>query len=453
MATPQATFLPLAASERIHSLDVLRGCVLLGILMMNISDFGLSGAYEDPTVTGGAKGLNLFVWSTASLFFEGTMRGLFSILFGVGMFVLTDRLQKRGAGIETADIYFRRTLWLIFFGIVHSYLLLWHGEILFAYGLFGLLLFSFRNMAPKRLTLIAVFLLLCGTIWNYADYRAAKQLTENVAISAQLKSAGRPLTPELVAAEKEWQERMEKRSPAAIEETNRNMRKGYFGVVKFLAPINLELDRMYTFRYDLWDVFSMMLLGIALFKWKVLTAQRSYRFYLVLALIGYAVGLSINYYELRMVLDNDFSYVAMAKASITYEWGRLFTSLGHLAVIMLFCKVTWARWLKSTLAAVGKMALTNYLMQSVICMFIFTGVGFGLFGRLQRYELYYVVFAIWIFQMIVSPIWLRYFRFGPAEWVWRTLTYQKRQPFLKQKDTGQISDPEKLKSQEEPAYN
>lgn len=449
MATPISSFVPLSSAERIHSLDVLRGFVLLGILLMNITGFGLWGAYEDPTVAGGAEGLNLVAWSSASLFFEGTMRGLFSMLFGVGMFVLTDRLEKRGAGIETANIYFRRILWLVFFGLVHSYLLLWYGEILYVYGIMGLIIFSFRNMAPKKLVLIALFLMLCGTVWNFADYRAASDLTTKVTTAAELKKEGKPLTKELVAAEKEWQGRLEKRSPAAVEEANNNMRKGYIDLVKFLAPLNMKIDTTFFYRHDLWDVLSMMMLGIALFRWKVLSAQLSYRFYALMLLIGYGVGLSINYYELRIVLDNNFSFEAMAKASVTYQFGRLFMSMGHVAAIMLFCKVAWTGWLKSKIAAVGRMALTNYLMHSVICMIVFTGVGFGLFGKLQRYELYYVVFAIWLFQLIVSPIWLKYFRFGPAEWLWRTLTYQKRQPFLRRETSVQISDLERLQKQEE----
>src|SRR5215210_1338629 len=105
--------------------------------------------------------------------------------------------------------------------------------------------------------------------------------------------------------------------------------------------------------------------------------------------------------------------------------------MGHVGMIMIFCKLPILQWLKTSLASVGKMALTNYLMHSVICMIVFTGVGFGMFGKLQRYELYYIVFAIWIFQLIVSPIWLSYFRFGPAEWLWRSLTYLKVQPMKK----------------------
>jgi uncharacterized protein len=100
---------------------------------MNINLFGL--AKGDPSVAGGIQGWNLYI--------EGTMRALFSLLFGVGMFVLTDRLEKQGGSIEVANIYFRRTLWLILFGLLHAYLLLWYSEILFDYGLMGLLLFLF----------------------------------------------------------------------------------------------------------------------------------------------------------------------------------------------------------------------------------------------------------------------------------------------------------------------
>ena len=103
--------------------------------------------------------------------------------------------------------------------------------------------------------------------------------------------------------------------------------------------------------------------------------------------------------------------------------------MGHIALIMILCKLPILNWLKFRMSAIGKMALTNYIMHSIICMIVFTGVGFGLFGKLERYELLYVVISIWVFQLIISPIWLKYYYFGPMEWLWRTLSYQKRQPF------------------------
>lgn len=430
MNTSTKSLVPVEQTERIYSLDVLRGIVLLGILLMNIVGFGLIN-HSDPTVSGGAEGLNLYAWMTTSMFVEGTMRALFSLLFGVGMFVLTDRLEKRGGGIRVADIYFRRTIWLIFFGLMHAYLLLWTSEILFDYGIVGLLIFSFRNMAPQKLVVVAIFLIICGNVWYYADHRSNIKLVEKTAIAKQYKAEDKELTKELKDAQAKWEEKEYKHSSAYVNDYNENMRKGYFHVAAFLAPISMEDDMQWPYRFALWDAMSMMLLGIALFKWKVLTAERSFKFYVLMVVIGYAIGLSINYYEMQIILNSKFSFLGFSQVNLTHYWSRLFTAMGHVGLIMIFCKLPILRWLKTSLASVGKMALTNYLMHSVICMIVFTGVGFGLFGKLQRYELYYVVLGIWIFQLIVSPVWLYYFRFGPAEWLWRSLTYLKVQPMKK----------------------
>ena len=145
-------------------------------------------------------------------------------------------------------------------------------------------------------------------------------------------------------------------------------------------------------------------------------------------LIGYGVGIPINYYETNILIENNFSVAAFFESGLTYPFGRIAMSMGHIGVVMIFCKSNILGFLRNSLAAVGRMALTNYIMHSVICAFVFTGIGFSLFGKLQRHELYYVVFSIWLFQLIASPLWLKYFRFGPFEWLWRSLTYWKIQP-------------------------
>jgi uncharacterized protein len=428
--SPQLT--PLEESERIQSLDVMRGIVLFGILLMNINGYGLYLAYSDPTVSGGAAGLNLYTWIAANLFFEGTMRALFSLLFGVGMFIFLDRLVKKGAGINAADIYFRRITWLLIFGLIHGYLLLWVGEILYQYALMGFLVYSFRSMAPKKLILTAIILFCIGTTWNYFDYKSAGELVENAALAETFESEGKELTKELKEAKSDWEGILSKRSEEATTEAVQKMNQGYFGVVAHLAPTNFEFDTVWPYRQDLWDVLSMMLIGIALFRWDVLSAEKSFKFYGLMAIIGYAIGLAINYYELKIILDDNFSFLSFRKSEVTYYWGRVFVAMGHIAMIMIFCKSNFLNWLKSRLALVGKMALTNYLMHSVICMFVFTGVGFGLFNKLERHELLYVVFSIWIFQLILSPIWLTYFHYGPMEWLWRNLSYQKVHPIRKE---------------------
>ena len=433
MKTTQTALTPSKALDRIESIDVMRGIVLFGILLMNINGMALANAYGDPTVSGGATGWDLYTWITTNMLFEGTMRALFSLLFGAGMFILLDRMEKKDAGIKAADIYFRRLMWLLVFGLIHAYFILWTGEILFTYAVMGFLVYSFRNMAPKKLIIIALVLFTVGTVWNYVDYKSNVKLIENLEMAEQFKTEDKALTDELKGATKKWEEMQTERSPEAIAEYNTNMQKDYFSVVAFLAPINLNFQRYYLFRYDVWDVLSMMLLGIAFFKMKILSAEKSYRFYGVMMLVGYGIGLSVNYYEVQMIIDNNFSVLSFAKSNITYELGRISVAMGHIGAIMLLCKLPVLALLKIALGAVGKMALTNYVMHSVFAMFLFTGAGFGLFGEFQRHELLYIVFLIWIFQLIASPLWLKYHYFGPLEWLWRNLSYNKRHTLKKKR--------------------
>jgi uncharacterized protein len=426
-----STYIPVQESERIISLDVMRGVVLLGILLMNINGFGLAHAYSNPTVAGGYTGLNLYTWMTTNMFFEGTMRALFSLLFGVGMFIFLDRLVKRGDGIHVADIFFRRLLWLLVFGLIHGYLLLWTGEILFDYALMGFIVYSFRYMSPRKLIRIAFFLLAIGALWSYFDFKGAEKMLADAALADTYTEEGKELTKDMKEARFKWDEIQEDISPKAIGEFNESMRKGYFSVVAFLAPHNMETDTEWPYRWDLWDILSMMLIGIALYKWNIFSGEHPVRVYGAMVFFGYLIGLTVNYFELQTILNSQFSFLAFTRINITYDLGRIPIAIGHIGMIMLFCKANILTGLKRRLAAVGKMALTNYLMHSIICMIFFTGVGFAQFGKLERFELLYVVFSIWVFQLIVSPIWLRYYHYGPMEWLWRTLSYQKMPPFRK----------------------
>ena len=428
MTTIKKSFTALKSSDRIQSLDIMRGIVLLGILLININGMGLAGGGGDPTIS---TGWNLTTWITTDLFFAGTMRALFSLLFGVGMFIFLDRLEEKKAGINAANIYFRRLLWLLVFGLIHGYLLLWTGDILYDYALMGFIVFSFRKLPPIKLTLVALLLFSIGALWSYSDYKNKIKFVEDVELVKNYKLEGKTVSKELQGVDMKWEKREWKRSPEGIAEYNTSMRKGYLDVVAFLAPKNQQTDTMMPYRFQLWDVLSMMLLGIALFKWKVLSAEKSYKFYGIMTLLGYLIGLSVNYYEIQSIMESNFSLLSISKSYITYDLGRVPVAIGHVGIIMLFCKLPILKWLKNSLAAVGKMALTNYVMHSVFAMFIFTGAGFGLFGTFQRFELLYIVFAIWIFQLILSPIWLKYYQYGPLEWMWRNLSYLKKHPFRK----------------------
>lgn len=176
------------------------------------------------------------------------------------------------------------------------------------------------------------------------------------------------------------------------------------------------------------DMVPFMLIGMALLRYRVLTAERPLRDYLVMMAAGYALGIPLGWHELNLLLASNFAPTAFAEANATYEISRLAMVVGHLGLFLAVIKAGLFRGLQRALAAVGQMALTNYVMQTVICTFVFYGFGLGLYGKLERHELYFVVLAIWIAELIWSPLWLRRFRFGPFEWVWRSLTYWQRQP-------------------------
>ena len=159
-AEAPAAFAPVTNRERIVSIDTLRGVALLGILLMNIVVFGLpENAYDDPTIAGGHTGLNLAFWYANQIFFEGKMRTLFSMLFGAGVVLLTLRAEERGGGLRARGIYYRRTLWLVVFGLLHAYFI-WMGDILYYYGVVGLMLFPLRKLRPAALLAAGALLLM-----------------------------------------------------------------------------------------------------------------------------------------------------------------------------------------------------------------------------------------------------------------------------------------------------
>ncbi len=175
-----------------------------------------------------------------------------------------------------------------------------------------------------------------------------------------------------------------------------------------------------------------MLVGMALYKWGVFSAARSPRFYAGAAGLGLLAGVPIVYLGIRMNEANqwDPTFIKFSGEQFNY-WGSLFVSSAYVGLLMLFYKSGALGWLRSSLRATGQMAFTNYLMQSIICTTIFYGHGLGYFGRLSRVEMFAVVVSVVIVQLIYSPLWLARFRFGPFEWLWRSLTYWKLQPMAR----------------------
>lgn len=417
------TVAPTRDSDRVEAMDVMRGVALFGILLMNITMFGLPFSYSDPTVYGGAQGADLWSWIILNMGFEGTQRALFSLLFGAGVVLFIARLEEAGRK-DALDIFFRRNLWLVAFGVVHAYVLLWVGEILFSYGVTALFVVAFRNVAPKRLMALAAAGFILTTAWSLLDTRHALELAAGNEAALAAEATGESLSEEQEAAKEAWEDFASKLKPGEkkIQEEIDAHKGGYFTVMTHQAPTVHYFESWMLYRY-FFDIFSMMLFGMALFKMGVFTLERKMSTYALMMAGGYAVGLSVNFFETKWILDHNFSVIAMSQANITYDLGRLAMTIGHVGALLLFCKSGVIGVLRRALAAVGRMALTNYISHSVICGFVFFGFGFGLYGDLSRHQLYYVVLAIWAFQLVASPLWLARFRYGPLEWGWRALTY------------------------------
>ncbi len=425
------TFQPVKEKERISSIDTLRGFALLGILFINIIGFGLPNMeYYNPNAVGGNVSLNHWLWVISSLFVVDTMRAIFSMLFGAGMILIITKLERQSSGIHVADIYYRRCLWLIIFGVIHCYLLLWRYDILYIYGICGLFIFPFRNLRPRALLICGIIILLSfipKTIYTIHTYETMK----SKAIAAEmLQDNGKELNDEQKQAIKAWKEKRKEFHPTEkqIQKEIDERCQGYFSNVVSLLPGNVSFQSSYIYKSGFFDAIGMFFIGMALFKWRVFSAKLRSTTYLRMVLLGYGIGLTINFFEIRYIIHHEYDFIAIYKATFTYDIGRFAVSMGHIGLIMLMCKHSWVKWLNHQLAAVGRMALTNYIMQTIICIFIFDGFGLGFFGQFQYYQLYYVVFAIWLIQMIYSPIWLRYFQMGPLEWLWRSLVYLKKQP-------------------------
>jgi uncharacterized protein len=430
---PTVEALPVSSAERYFAVDVLRGFALLGILAMNIVSFGWPWpAYGNPMRGGGFTGLNRGVWFFNHLIFEEKMMTIFSMLFGAGLVLMDQRAEARGAKI--GRVYYRRVLLLLLIGLIHSYLI-WIGDILVLYAQCGLLLYFFRNLRPRTLLIVGV-LALCVQIpvilgfGMVADYlKAASQKVE-----AQKKAGQTPSADDLRLHEA-WQNGMRhKFAPTPEEELKswndelKAYRGGYRGIVRFRAGQLVFIQTFAVIFFALYMAIGRMLIGMGLMKLGVFSGDRSRQFYAWMVAIGYGAGMPLMIYDAGELIRHRFSTnYQLHGGEFLNGFGSIIVAMGHVGLIMLIVQSGAIQWLTRRLAAVGRMALSNYLTHSIVCTTLFYGYGFGLFGTINRTGLAAIVLIIWASQLWLSPIWLAHFRFGPAEWLWRSLTYGQPQ--------------------------
>lgn len=383
---------------RIHSLDVLRGVAVLGILLLNIRSFSMPfEAYLMPGVWGTDSSLDRVATDLIDAFAMGKFMSIFSLLFGAGILLQAERNQNKG--LSPTRPHYRRMVWLLVFGLIHAYAL-WYGDILTGYAVAGMLVFFAWKLTPRTQFYIGTGLLIVSmALWGLLALTvlAANLFPEHVDTSS-MQGSPQAIASEVQAYRGSWLDQFPFRVETALMSHT-------FGMVFQFIPGN----------------GGLMLIGMALMRWGIFDASWTTRRYALLAIACLLPGASLI--ATQMILIHTINPSDLVRGYVLSLFNLIaapLVALGYASLVMIACKSIAWRWL-DPLRCVGRMAFTCYLLQTVICTTIFYGHGFGLFGTLGRAEQLIVVAGVWAFLLVFAPVWLRFFPMGPMEWLWRRL--------------------------------
>jgi uncharacterized protein len=408
-----------AVGPRIATLDIVRGIAVMGILAMNIADFAMpSQAYMNPLAYGNEGPADLVSWAFTFIFIDGKMRGLFSFLFGASMLLVIEGAEAKGE--SATAIHYRRMLWLAVIGLLHYYLI-WHGDILFGYAIAGMIAALFHEKSPRALIVwgigflfiqLALFAAISGS-FHIMALEAAKPDATAEAIEAwrgMERTFGRPSDAEIA---KEMA--LYRGSYAPIVE-HRVTAQG-FGPIKGLLLFS-------------WETIGYMLFGMAALKSGFLSGALANGRYRRVAAIGFSIGIPVYALLAWLLIRTDFDPVLLftiwGAATVPFRPAMI---VAMAALIILATRRGGA--LVERIAAAGRAAFTNYVGTSIAMTTLFFGYGAGLFGHLSRAELWIAVLPAWGFMLLWSKPWLDCYRYGPLEWIWRSLARWSPQPMRK----------------------
>ena len=415
---------PVGRGERIGSLDVLRGFALLGILLANIQDFASAGGIlhdiplEVATHTGSHPALDRLLMTGQWLFVEGRMRALFTVLFGASTVLLLERLERPGRPALAADIFHRRNLWLLLFGLIHGFLI-WDGDILLYYSSMALLfLYPLRHVAARKLVCVGLATVLIGGTYGIANAVGGWQALPASALQEQARATtlagGTPTAAEQAAVREAAQTRAEalatipRRTAAARQPFAETFQENVAGESSFIGLV---------FKSGwILEIIGFLILGMGLFKTGFLSARLPAKTYFIVALVGYALSVPTVLVGLHRAGQLDFADAVAAKwLFIPYSFAQLTSMLATASVLLLLVRRGWLVAGQQGLAVVGRMAFSNYILTSLLCKFLFVWGPWKLYGTLEYYQQLYVVVAIWALNLAWSTLWLRAFAFGPLE--------------------------------------
>ncbi|MGD2078854.1 MAG: M20/M25/M40 family metallo-hydrolase, partial [Chloroflexota bacterium] len=404
---------PVSGSERITAVDVLRGFAIFGILLINI--YGFSGLQLNPQSS--TDSLDRLVMILMILLAQAKFYSLFSFLFGWGMSIQLERAVRKG--INFVRLYLRRMFVLLLFGLLHG-IFLWPGDILTTYAVLGTLLILFRKTSPRRILIwVVVFLLLA--IVTVVPGQALDTARELYAEITAFMRAGNVPPQSIYSHGSYW------------EITQRRMGEFFTSQSWFI--------------YWLGNVFAMMLLGLYAGKRRIFhDIEGNLNLLRKTLWVGLVIGLVFNAIAVWVTADSSVvapehqRFVRVAARTIGAPALMLFYVSG---LVLLMRKAAWRTRL-SPLAPVGRMALSNYLFQSVVVGLLFYSYGLGLYGEITPTVALIIVIITFLVQVRVSEWWMERYRFGPAEWLWRTLTYGRLQPLRRERPSFLAQDPSRL---------
>lgn len=375
-AQPSADAGPVRETARITSLDLIRGVAVLGILLMNAVSFKLDdAAYFNLSADGSNNWLDWVVGVFGEIFVDQKFMGLFSLLFGASMILFIDRAAARGARAVLLNMW--RNALLLLIGILH--LAVWDGDVLTVYAVSSVFLLALRRLPNWWLIAIGAAL--------FALSAALGLVSQYIADSANAPIAGL------------W-------TPGEIDDQS-----GLALVV--LSGFFLR-------------ALGAILIGAGLYRIGFMSGAMSASAYRKTALVGLAIGLPLAALGVIATALNGYSREVAFIGQIPNTLGTMPAALGYMSLIILWNAGADA-WLKRRLRAVGRMALTNYLTQTLFGVLILT-ILLGDNDSVGRAALLLFVFAVWAAQLWWSQAWLGRFLFGPAEWLWRVATYRRGQP-------------------------
>ncbi len=415
-ATPAADAAPdqavptAVSGNRIASLDFIRGIAVMGILAANIVSFGQPFAaymYPDAFLTGHSAAEES-MWIAQFVLIDGKMRGLFTLLFGAGLYLFMERAWARGEG---RLLQARRLFWLLLFGLVHFYLI-WRGDILIFYAVFGFIALACIRWAAKTQLVVGL-----------VGYALGILLVGSFALSPYL-IAETSFGDQPDFAETRDQFAADKASTLAAGETEyRIITEGsYLEYVQYNLTEHAADPLFGLFLFG-FESIPLMLIGMALYRWGFFSGGLDLRKMLRWGIAGIVLGSLATLLVALWVKGTGFSYWSTLAAFMSVSLlPRLPVVLGLAAVLAVIGQGA-SGWLAERISAAGRAAFTNYLGTSIVMLVLFHGWGVGLYGALGRTELHLVTLAAWVLMLAWSKPWLERFRFGPLEWLWRCLTY------------------------------